>query len=71
MEGFVNAILLVEALKIADGDDLTRENLAKAVKSIKNTELYGLKFDYGEEDNQGLSKVFITDIRSGIFDTVE
>ncbi len=71
VEGFVNAILLVEALKIADGDDLTRENLAKAVKSIKNTELYGLKFDYGEEDNQGLSKVFITDIRSGIFDTVE
>lgn len=70
VEGFVNAILLVEAIKQA-GDNLTRENLAKTIKNMGKVEIHDLKFYYGENDNQGLSKVYITDIRNGIFDTIE
>ncbi|MCD6320526.1 MAG: ABC transporter substrate-binding protein [Candidatus Desulfofervidaceae bacterium] len=65
LEGFLDAKLFVEALKRA-GPALTRENLIKAIESMHNLDLgIGEKVNFGSADHQGLSKVYITQIKHG------
>lgn len=67
LEGFVNAMVLVEGLKRA-GRDLTREKLIKGIESIHNMDVgLGPKFllDYGPEDHKGFNSVYATILRNG------
>lgn len=64
LEGFVNALVLVEGLKRC-GQNLTREGLITALESIKDWDP-GLKtkITYGANDHQGLETVNLTRIDS-------
>ncbi|MBF0619773.1 MAG: ABC transporter substrate-binding protein [Candidatus Omnitrophica bacterium] len=64
-EGFINAKVLVEALKRA-GPDLTREKFIGAVESIKNFDLgIGSNSTFGPADHQGLDQVYVVRIDKG------
>jgi branched-chain amino acid transport system substrate-binding protein len=67
LEGFVDAMVLVEGLKRA-GKDLTREGLIRGIESIKDLDI-GLgpqmKLDYGARDHKGLDHVVPTIVRGG------
>ena len=52
MEGFINAKVLVEALKRA-GPNPTRAGFAKALESFRNEDLGGLSVTYGPNDHAG------------------
>lgn len=65
LEGFVDAIVMVEALK-RSGKDLTREGLLRAIESIHLMDLGlgpQLKLDYSGRDHAGLEAVIPTVIR--------
>jgi branched-chain amino acid transport system substrate-binding protein len=67
LEGFVDAMVLVEGLKRA-GKDLTREGLIRAIESIHELDLglgQQLKLDYGPKDHKGFDHVLPTVIRGG------
>jgi len=67
LEGFVDAMVLVEGLKRA-GKELTREGLIHALESIHKMDLGlgpQLMLDYSARDHQGLDGVMPTVIRSG------
>jgi len=67
LEGFVDAMVLVEGLKRA-GKDLTREGLIRGIESIHELDLgLGplLKLDYGAKDHKGFDHVIPTVIRGG------
>jgi branched-chain amino acid transport system substrate-binding protein len=67
LEGFVDAMVLVEGLKRA-GKDLTREGLIRGIESIHELDLGlgpQLKLDYGPKDHKGFDHVFPTVIRGG------
>lgn len=59
MEGFINAKIMVEALKRV-GRDLTRERLADALESITKIDLGGYAITYGKADHQGSGYVELT-----------
>jgi branched-chain amino acid transport system substrate-binding protein len=67
LEGFVDAMVLVEGLKRA-GKDLTRERLITAIESIHNLNVgMGSRFllDYGPADHKGFDAVYPTIVKDG------
>jgi ABC-type branched-subunit amino acid transport system substrate-binding protein len=67
LEGFIDAMVLVEGLKRA-GKDLTREGLIRGIESIHEFDL-GLgpqfKLDYSAKDHKGFDHVLPTVVRGG------
>lgn len=67
MEGFMNAMVLVEGLK-RSGRTLTREGFVKAMESIKGMDFGGVVISYGPTDRTGSEFVELTMIgRNGKF----
>ena len=67
LEGFVDAMVLVEGLKRA-GRDLTRDKLLAGIESIKNFDLGlgpQLKLSYGPDDHKGFDTVYYSVVRGG------
>jgi branched-chain amino acid transport system substrate-binding protein len=67
LEGFVDAMVLVEGLK-RTGRDLTREKLIEAIESIKDLDIGlgpQLKLTYGPQDHKGFDTVYYTVVRDG------
>lgn len=67
LEGFVDAMVLVEGLKKA-GKELTREGLIHGIESIHDWDAGlgpDLKVDYSAKDHKGLEHVMPTVIRGG------
>jgi ABC-type branched-subunit amino acid transport system substrate-binding protein len=67
LEGFVDAMVLVEGLKKA-GKDLTREGLIRGIESIHDLDIglgAQLKLDYSAKDHKGFDHVLPTVIRGG------
>jgi branched-chain amino acid transport system substrate-binding protein len=67
LEGFVDAMVLVEGLKRA-GEDLNREKFITAIESIHN-ENFGLGpllvLNYGPADHKGFDRVYPTVVHNG------
>lgn len=67
LEGYLNARVLVEALKRA-GRDLTREGFIDALESMHEFRLGpGLSVSFGPQDHQGMDQVYFTWLRGGRF----
>lgn len=67
LEGFVDAMVLVEGLKKA-GKDLTREGLIRGIESIHELDLGlgpQLKLNYSSKEHKGFNHVLPTVIRGG------
>ncbi len=67
LEGFVDAMVLVEGLKKA-GKELTREGLIHAIESIHELDMGlgpQLKLDYSAKDHKGFDHVIPTVVRGG------
>jgi ABC-type branched-subunit amino acid transport system substrate-binding protein len=67
LEGFVDAMVLVEGLKRA-GKDLTREGLIHAIESIHDHDLGlgpQLKLNYSAKEHKGFDHVLPTVVRGG------
>src|SRR5260370_23616802 len=67
LEGFVDAMVLVEGLKRA-GKDLTREGLIRGIESIHELYLdFGpqLKLNYSAKDHKGFDHIIPTVVRGG------
>ena len=67
LEGFVDAMVMVEGLKRA-GKELTREGLIRGIESIHDVDLGlgpQLKLDYSAKDHKGFDHVIPTVVRSG------
>jgi branched-chain amino acid transport system substrate-binding protein len=67
LEGFVDAMVLVEGLKRA-GKDLTREGLIRGIESIHELDLGlgpQLKLNYSPKEHKGFNHVLPTVIRGG------
>ncbi len=67
LEGFVDAMVLVEGLKRA-GKDLTREGLIRAIESIHDHDLGlgpQLKLNYSSKEHKGFDHVIPTVVRGG------
>jgi branched-chain amino acid transport system substrate-binding protein len=67
LEGFVDAMVLVEGLKRA-GKGLTREGLIRGIESIHDLDLGlgpELKLDYSAKDHKGFDHVIPTVVRGG------
>ncbi len=67
LEGFVDAMVLVEGLKRA-GKDLTREGLIRGIESIHEHDLGlgpQLKLNYSSKEHKGLDHVLPTVVRGG------
>ncbi|MBF0313433.1 MAG: ABC transporter substrate-binding protein [Oligoflexia bacterium] len=69
LEGYIDAIVIVEGLKQA-GSDLTRENFKNAMKKI-NLNIGGLQINFTGKINQALNKVYLTKLTGGKIVTVE
>ncbi len=67
LEGFINARILVEGLKLA-GRDLTREGFISALESIRDFTLGpGTVVSFGPENHQGMERVYFTRFMDGRF----
>ena len=67
LEGFVDAMVLVEGLKRA-GKDLTREGLIRGIESIHEHDIGlgpQLKLNYSSKEHKGLDHVLPTVVRGG------
>ena len=67
LEGYVDAVVMVEGLKRA-GRDLTRERLVDAIESIRDLDIGlgpQLKLSYGPRNHKGFSSVYYTLVRDG------
>jgi branched-chain amino acid transport system substrate-binding protein len=67
LEGFVDAIVMVEGLKRA-GKDLTREGLIRGIESIHELDLGlgpELKLNYSSREHKGFNHVLPTVVRGG------
>ena len=67
LEGFVDAMVLVEGLKRA-GKELTREGLIRGIESIHELDIGlgpQLKLDYSAKDHKGFDHVIPTVVRGG------
>ncbi|MBL8512043.1 MAG: ABC transporter substrate-binding protein [Betaproteobacteria bacterium] len=63
LEGYANAVVLVEALKKA-GASLTRASFTAALESL-NTDIGGLQVGFSGSKHQGSSQVFLTQVKGG------
>eukprot|EP00831_Metopus_contortus_P040052 TRINITY_DN31362_c0_g1_i1.p1 TRINITY_DN31362_c0_g1~~TRINITY_DN31362_c0_g1_i1.p1 ORF type:complete len:442 (+),score=111.64 TRINITY_DN31362_c0_g1_i1:505-1830(+) len=67
LEGFLNARILVEGLRIA-GRNLTRDGFIRAIESIRDFKLGpGMSITYGPADRQGLEAIYFTKLHMGHF----
>jgi branched-chain amino acid transport system substrate-binding protein len=65
LEGFVNAKVIVEALRRA-GANATRAGFRQALESLKNFDLgIGAPLNFGPERHQGLDSVYFTSVVNG------
>jgi ABC-type branched-subunit amino acid transport system substrate-binding protein len=65
LEGYVNAMVLVEGLKLA-GRDLSREKLVTAIEGIRDLDLgIGMKASYGPARHHAFDLVYYTVLRDG------
>ena len=67
LEGFIDAMVLVEGLKRA-GQDLGREGLIHGIESIHDVDLglgQQLRLDYSAKDHKGFDHVIPTVVRGG------
>ena len=67
LEGFVDAMVMVEGLKRA-GKDVTREKFISAIESIHEMNVgLGSKLilDYGPQDHKGFDHVYPTVVKNG------
>jgi ABC-type branched-subunit amino acid transport system substrate-binding protein len=67
LEGFVDAMVLVEGLKRA-GKDLSREKLIDSLETIKSFDMGlggQLKADFSPDDHQAFNRVYDTVVRKG------
>ena len=67
LEGFVDAMVMVEGLKKA-GKDLTREGLMRAIESLHDLDVGlgpQLRLDYSAKDHKGFDHVIPTVVRGG------
>lgn len=64
MEGFVNAKVMVEALRRA-GRDLTRERMVRALESMQRVDFGGIMVTYGPGDHSGSEFVELTMVGKG------
>lgn len=67
LEGFVDALVLVEGLKRA-GKEPTREGLIRGIESIHEMDIGlgpQLKLDYSAKDHKGFDHVILTIVRGG------
>jgi branched-chain amino acid transport system substrate-binding protein len=67
LEGFVDAMVFAEGLKIA-GRDLTRSNFISALESIHNKDVGlgpNLKLNFGPQRHKGFDSVYYTVVRGG------
>ncbi len=68
LEGFVDAMVLVEGLRRA-GKDLTREKLIQALESMHDMDIglgSDLKLDFSSTNHKGSNHVYLTVIRNGV-----
>jgi branched-chain amino acid transport system substrate-binding protein len=66
-EGYINAKVLVEALRRA-GPDLTRQRFVHAVESLEDFAIGpDVRLSFGPADHQGLDTVYFTILRHGSF----
>ncbi len=70
LEGYLAGRLAVEALQLA-GENPTRNLFLAALKNAGAVNLGGFVVRYGEADNQGSDRVFLTVIRDGRFWPIE
>jgi ABC-type branched-subunit amino acid transport system substrate-binding protein len=64
-EGFINARLLIEALR-RTGRDITREGFVRALESIKEHYVgIGAVINFGPRDHQGIDDVYLTQVKNG------
>ncbi|MFT5151389.1 MAG: branched-chain amino acid transport system substrate-binding protein [Planctomycetota bacterium] len=70
LEGFVNAIVLVEALRLA-GPDLTRDGLVDALQGMQDFDVgIGKTISYNTLDRKGLSNIYYSRLSpTGVFET--
>lgn len=67
LEGFVNAEVLLEGLRLA-GADLSRERFRAALESINNLDLgIGTPVTFEANDHQGLDNVYYTHVKDGVW----
>jgi branched-chain amino acid transport system substrate-binding protein len=67
LEGFVDAMVLVEGLEAA-GKDLTRAKFIAGIESLHNKDMglgQNFRLDYGPKDHKGFDSVYTTIIRQG------
>ena len=67
LEGFADAMVVVEGLKRA-GADVTREKFIEGIESIHGMDIGlgpALKLSYGPEDHKGFDKVYATVVEGG------
>ena len=70
LEGYINARILVEGLKLA-GRDLTREGFINAIESIRDYALGpGTVVSFGPDNHQGMEQVYFTRLTHGRFTLV-
>jgi ABC-type branched-subunit amino acid transport system substrate-binding protein len=66
-EGYINAKVLVEALRRA-GRELSRQSFLAAIASMTDFSLGGdVRLTFGPEDHQGMDKVYFTRLHEGRF----
>lgn len=73
LEGFVDAMVLVEGIKRA-GKDLTREKLIQALESMHDVDIGlgpDLKLEFSSTNHKGLHHVYLTVVRNGAAQPVE
>jgi ABC-type branched-subunit amino acid transport system substrate-binding protein len=63
LEGYIDAVALVEGLRKA-GPDLTRTGFLAALEKM-NVNLGGLDIAFGPQDHQGLNKVYLSRVQKG------
>jgi ABC-type branched-subunit amino acid transport system substrate-binding protein len=67
LEGYVNAIILVEALHRA-GIDLDRKKFIEALESMNQYDLgIGFSADFGPEDHQAFDRVYLSSLQDSKF----
>lgn len=63
LEGYMVGRLMIEALT-QQGADLSREKLLATIRETGTYDLGGLTLEYGQEDNQGMDRVYMSVINA-------
>lgn len=70
LEGYLAGLLIVEGLD-RTGPEPTRESFLETLREAGLIDLGGFEVEYGERDNQGSDRVFLTRIQAGRFRAME